>query len=316
MNLLVTGGAGFIGSHLCEALLDKGHSVVCVDNFNDYYNPKAKEKNVQRCLKSRNYTLLRKDITDFAGLGQIFKEREFDQVVHIAAAVGVRDSIERPLLFEKVNVGGTLNLLELCNKFGVKKFIFASSSSVYGENKKIPFSESDATDNIVSPYAATKKAAEILCETYSRLYGINVTCLRFFTVYGPRGRPEMAPYKFTKIIDEEKEVPMFGDGSSKRDYTYISDIIKGIMAAVGKEFRFEVINLGNSSPVELRELVSVIEKVVGKKARIKKMPLQKGDVPLTFADVSKAKRLLGYEPKVRLEEGIKSFFEWYKNSSG
>lgn len=314
--MLVTGGAGFIGSHLCEALLDKGHSVVCVDNFNDYYNPKAKEKNVQKCLKSRNYTLLRKDITDFAGLGQIFKEREFDQVVHIAAAVGVRDSIERPLLFEKVNVGGTLNLLELCNKFGVKKFIFASSSSVYGENKKIPFSESDATDNIVSPYAATKKAAEILCETYSRLYGINVTCLRFFTVYGPRGRPEMAPFKFAKIIDEEKEVPMFGDGSSKRDYTYISDIIKGIMAAVGKEFRFEVINLGNSSPVELRELVSVIEKVVGKKARIKKMPLQKGDVPLTFADVSKAKRLLGYEPKVRLEEGIKSFFEWYKNSSG
>jgi len=316
MNLLVTGGAGFIGSHLCEALLDKGHSVVCVDNFNDYYNPETKEKNVQKCLKNRNYTLLRKDITDFAGLGQIFKERKFDQVIHIAAAVGVRDSIERPLLFEKVNVGGTLNLLELCNKFGVKKFIFASSSSVYGENKKIPFSESDATDNIVSPYAATKKAAEILCETYSRLYGINVTCLRFFTVYGPRGRPEMAPYKFTKIVDDEKDIPMFGDGSSKRDYTYISDIIRGIMAAVGKEFRFEVINLGNSSPVELKQLISVIEKVVGKKARIKKMPLQKGDVPLTFADVSKAKRLLGYEPKVRLEEGIKSFFEWYKNSSG
>ena len=168
----------------------------------------------------------------------------------------------------------------------------------------------------MSPYAATKKAAEILCETYSRLYGINVTCLRFFTVYGPRGRPEMAPYKFTKIVDDEKDIPMFGDGSSKRDYTYISDIIRGIMAAVGKEFRFEVINLGNSSPVELKQLISVIEKVVGKKARIKKMPLQKGDVPLTFADVSKAKRLLGYEPKVRLEEGIKSFFEWYKNSSG
>lgn len=314
MNLLVTGCAGFIGSHLCEALLEKGHSVTCIDNFNDYYDPKIKEKNIEKCLKSENFILFRKDITNVNKLEKIFKNKKLDQVIHLAAAVGVRESINKPLFFDEVNIKGTLNLLELCRKFGIKKFIFTSSSSVYGENKKIPFSESDNTNNIVSPYAATKKSAEILCETYSKLYGINITCLRLFTVYGPRGRPDMAPYKFTKLIDEEKEVPMFGDGNSKRDYTYVSDIVNGIISAIDKEFKFEILNLGNSKPIELKEFIFTIEKIVGKKAKIKKLPAQKGDVSITFADISKAKKLLNYNPKTDLEQGIKNFFEWYKNS--
>lgn len=312
MNLLITGGAGFIGSHLCEAALEKGHSVICIDNFNNYYDPRIKERNIKKCLKSKNFTLFRKDITNLDELEGIFKKNKFEQVVHLAAAVGVRDSIKRPLYFEEVNIRGTLNLLELCKKFGIKKFISASSSSIYGENKKIPFSESDDTNNIVSPYAATKRASEILCETYSKLYEISIICLRFFTVYGPRGRPEMAPYKFTKLICEEKEVPMFGDGESKRDYTYISDIVDGILSAIDKDFEFEIINIGDSTPIELRKLISVIEKIVGKKAKIKNLPFQKGDIPITFADISKAKKLLNYSPKVDLEQGMNNFFEWYK----
>ena len=314
MNLLVTGGAGFIGSHLCEAALEKGHLVVCVDNFNDYYDPKIKEKNVEKCLKNKDFVLFREDITDLDGLKTIFKGSKPDQVIHLAAAVGVRESINKPILFEETNVKGTLNMLELCKQFGIKKFIFASSSSVYGENKKIPFSESDATDNIVSPYAATKRSAEILCETYNKLYGIKVTCLRLFTVYGPRGRPEMAPYKFTKLIYEGKEIPMFGDGSSKRDYTYVNDIVAGIVSAIDKDFGFEIINLGNSKPVELRKFISTIEEITGKKAIIKRLPYQDGDVSMTFADISKAKKLLDYNPKTDLRQGIKNFFEWYKNS--
>ena len=314
MNLLITGGAGFIGSHLCEALLEKGHLVICIDNFNDYYDPRIKERNIEKCLKNKNFTLFRKDVTNLDELEEIFKKNKFEQIIHLAAAVGVRDSINRPFYFEEVNIKGTLNLLELCREFGLKKFIFISSSSIYGENEKIPYSESDPTNNIISPYAATKKSAEILCKTYSKLYGINITCLRLFTVYGPRGRPEMAPYKFTKLIDEGKELPMFGDGNSKRDYTYVSDIVEGIVSAVDKEFKFEVINLGNSKPIELKEFISIIEKTVGKKAKIKRLSPQKGDVFITFADISKAKKLLNYSPKVDLEKGMVNFFEWYKNS--
>jgi UDP-glucuronate 4-epimerase len=314
MDLLVTGGAGFIGSHLCESLLEKGHSVICIDNFNDYYDPKIKEKNIENCLKNKNFILFRKDITNIGEIKKIFENRKIEQVLHLAARVGVRESISKPILFEEVNVKGTLNLLNLCKEFNIKKFIFISSSSVYGENKKIPYSESDPTNNIISPYAATKRSAEILCETYSRLFGMNITCLRLFTVYGPRGRPEMAPYKFTKLIDEEKELPMFGDGSSKRDYTYVRDIVDGIISAVNKSLRFEIINLGNSKPVELRKFISIIEKTVGKKAKIKKLPHQKGDVSITFADISKAKELLNYSPKVDLEQGMRNFFEWYLKS--
>ena len=315
MDLLVTGGAGFIGSHLCESLLEKGHSVICIDNFNDYYDPKIKEKNIENCLKNKNFILFRKDITNIDEIKKIFENHKIEQVLHLAARVGVRESIHKPILFEEVNIKGTLNLLNLCKEFNIKKFIFISSSSIYGENKKIPYSESDPTNNIISPYAATKRSAEILCETYNRLYGMNITCLRLFTVYGPRGRPEMAPYKFTKLIDEEKELPMFGDGSSKRDYTYVRDIVDGIVSAVNKNLKFEIINLGNSKPVELKKFISIREKTVGKKAKIKKLPCQKGDVSITFADISKAKELLNYSPKVNLEQGIRNFFEWYKDSA-
>lgn len=315
MNLLITGGAGFIGSHLCETVLGKNHSVTCIDNFNDYYSPKIKEKNIEKCLKNQNFILFRENITDLNRIKKIFKNKKIDQVIHLAARAGVRESINNPILFEEVNVKGTLNLLELCKENKIKKFIFASSSSIYGENKKIPFSESDATDSIISPYAATKRAAEILCQTYSRLYNINMTCLRLFTVYGPRGRPEMAPYKFTKLVCDGKEVPIFGNGTSRRDYTYISDIVNGILSATNKDFKFEIINLGNSKPIALRELISIIEKTVGKKAKIKEFAHQKGDVSVTFADISKAKKLLKYNPKIDLKQGMRNFFEWYKNSA-
>lgn len=313
MNLLVTGGAGFIGSHLCEALLGKGHSVICVDNFNDFYDPKIKEKNISGCLKSGNFTLHRKDITDIDGMREIFRSSSIGCVFHLAARAGVRDSIKKPELFEEVNVNGTQNLLEMCREFKIKKFIFTSSSSVYGTNAKTPFSESDPVENMISPYAKTKRKGEILCMDYSRRYGIKAVCLRLFTVYGPRGRPEMAPSKFTRLVIEGSEIPVYGDGSSKRDYTYVSDIVSGIASALSLDSKFEVINLGNSSPVTLKEFISVIEDATGKKAKIRHLPEQEGDVPLTFADISKAKRLLGYTPKVSLRQGMKKFVEWYES---
>lgn len=312
MAILVTGGAGFIGSHVCDALLGKGHSVICVDDFNDYYSPKIKENNIKACLKNARFCLYQEDIRNFDKVKRIFKERKIHKIIHLAARTGVRASVKAPLLYAQVNIGGTLNLLELAKQFGVKDFIFGSSSSVYGLNKNIPFSEENDTLPI-SPYAATKKAGEQLCYCYHHLYGMNVICLRFFTVYGPRGRPDMAMYKFTKLISEDEEIEMFGDGTSKRDYTYITDIVSGILSALDKNLGFEIINLGNNQAVELRYFISLIEKELGKKARIKRMPMQKGDVPLTYADISKAKRILGYEPKVGIKEGVKRFVEWFKN---
>lgn len=307
-KILVTGGAGFIGSHLCEALLKRGDSIVCADDFNDYYSPKIKEQNIKECLKSKNFRLYREDIRDLKKLKIIFDDNEITGVVHLAARAGVRPSIANPLLYEETNVKGTLNLLELSKN--VKNFIFGSSSSVYG-NSKTPFSEEDRVDNPISPYAATKKAGELLCSTYHHLYNIPVTCLRFFTVYGPRGRPDMAPYKFTKLIDEGMEIEMYGDGSAKRDYTYITDVVSGILAALDKRSEFEIINLGNSKTVELNYFISLIEKLLSKKAKIRKMPMQPGDVNATWADISKAKKLLGWEPKVRIEEGMEKFVKWF-----
>jgi len=292
-----------------------GHSVICIDNFDDYYSPKMKGKNVQEHLKNKNFFLFRKNVCNFEDIEKIFKNNKIDQVIHLAARTGPRESIYKPLLFEKVNVEGTLNILRLCRKFNIRKLIFASSSSVYGENKKLPFSESDATDNIISPYAATKRSAEILCEKYSRLYGIDIICLRFFTVYGQGGRPDMAVYKFTDLISKEEDVPLFGDGKSKRDYIFIDDIIKGILTVVNKGFKFEVFNLGSSRPVDLYYLISLIEKNIGKKAKIKQLPKQKGDVPNTYADMSKSEKLLGFKPKIKIEEGIKIFVDWYKKIS-
>jgi len=253
------------------------------------------------------------DILDLSRLGEIFAQERPEKVIHLAARAGVRASILNPLLYKETNIGGTLNLLELAKENDVANFVFASSSSVYGENSKIPFSEDDRTDCPVSPYAATKKACELFCYTYSRLAGLNITCLRFFTAYGPRGRPDMAPYLFTKNITEGKQIQRFGDGRSKRDYTYISDIVSGVVSALDKKFKFEIINLGNSKTAELNEFIRLIERMAGKKADIKQMPMQKGDVPATYADISKAKRLLGWEPKVSLEEGMKKFIDWYNN---
>lgn len=312
-TVLVTGGAGFIGSHICDALLDKGSTVICVDDFNDYYNPMVKEKNIEEASKKDKFVLYRADITNENELRNVFEENEIDNIVHLAARAGVRASFYNPQLYEKVNVEGTRNLLELSKEFKIKNFIFGSSSSVYGTNNKIPFSEEDPIKNTISPYAETKKQAERLCKEYSIKFALSVTCLRFFTVYGPRGRPDMAPYKFTKLITEGKPIYMYGDGTSRRDYTYVTDIVAGVLSVLDKNFGFEIINLGNSDTIELRYLISLIEKETGKKAKINRLPMQKGDVLVTYADISKARRLLNYNPKVKIQEGIRLFVRWFEN---
>ena len=310
MKILVTGGAGFIGSHVCDALLERDDEVVCIDNLNTYYSPKIKLDNIKNNLENPNFNFFAIDIENKGQLEEIFKNNQIDIIIHLAARAGVRPSIENPLLYKDTNISGTLNLLELSKKYGVKNFIFGSSSSVYGNAKKVPFSETDNVDYPISPYAASKKACELYCYTYSHLCDINVTCLRFFTVYGPRGRPYMAPYLFTKWINEGSVVKKFGNGESKRDYTYITDIIGGIMKAMEKNFKFEIINLGNSRAVPLGDFISLIEKLVGKKAKIEQVERLPGDVDITYADVSKAKRLLDWEPKVPIEEGMRKFVEW------
>ena len=313
-TILVTGGAGFIGSHLVERLLVRGDSVICVDNFNSFYDPGIKRGNIKNILKNKNFTgnfnLIDADIRDMDKLETAFKDG-VDCVVHLAARAGVRPSIKDPLLYGDVNIKGTLNILELSRKYDIKNLVFGSSSSVYGVNDKVPFSEDDKVELQISPYAASKRSCELFCFTYHHLYGIPTTSLRFFTVYGPRQRPEMAIHKFTRQIDQGSEIIMYGDGTSKRDYTYITDIIDGTISAIDNKFEFEIFNLGNSSTVELRYLISLIEKNLGRKAKIRQMADQPGDVPITYADVSKAKRLLGYDPKVKIEGGVKKFVEWY-----
>lgn len=329
MSILVTGGAGFIGSHVIKKLLEKNNKVICVDDFcassgtsalggNDFYDPKFKEENIREFLNNKDFKLYRTDICDLIDLEKVFIEDKIDLIIHLAARTGVRPSIQNPLLYHQVNVLGTVNLLELARKYNIKNFIFASSSSVYGNNKKVPFSEDDNVDNPISPYAATKKAGELTCYTYHHLYNINIACLRFFTVYGPKGRPDMVPYKFTKLIFEGKKLPVYGDGNTYRDYTYIDDIVSGILASVDyvKENKnvYEIFNLGNSETISLKYFISLIEKLVGKKAKIIKMPKQPGDVEKTYADISKAKKLLGYYPKTKIEEGMAKFIDWYKNT--
>lgn len=311
-SILVTGGAGFIGSHLCERLLSQGWFVVCLDNFDPYYPPEVKRKNIARALKNKRFYLDECDIRDKERMSGLFSSRKFDAVVHLAARAGVRPSIQDPHIYQDVNIGGTINLLELCREYDVKRFIFGSSSSVYGDNSDVPFKESASLMKPVSPYAASKQACELFCYTYHHLYDIRTACLRFFTVYGPRQRPDMAIHKFTRLISSGNRVELYGDGSSRRDYTYIDDIIDGVQAAVDKNLAFEIINLGGSRTTELRQLVSLIEKSTGKKARTIKSPDQPGDVPVTYADVSKAKKLLGYKPKVKIEDGIPLFVKWYK----
>ncbi len=311
--ILVTGAAGFIGSHFTEFLLDKGKSVVGIDNFNDYYNPKFKEENIAGFADDKGFTLYREDIRSREALKKIFSENEIERVVHIAARAGVRASLEDPQLYIDVNVNGTTNLLEFARKNSVEQFVFASSSSVYGTNKT-PWSEEQKIESVVSPYAVTKVAGEAMCRAYSSLYGLPTTCLRFFTVYGPRGRPDMAPYKFTDLIARGKPIERYGSGKSKRDYTYIQDIVQGIGRAVEKKFGFEIINLGNSKPVELNYFISLIEENLGKKAVIREKPMPKADVPVTYADISKAKKLLGWKPSTSVEDGMRAFIKWFREN--
>jgi len=312
MKLLVTGGAGFIGSHLVDRLLGRGDEVVVLDNFNDYYDPAIKRANIEQARKSRGFTLVEADILDEQLLDRVFGGNRFDVVVHLAARAGVRPSIEQPLLYETVNCRGTLNLLEQARKKKINRFVFASSSSVYGNVKTIPFREDARVDQPVSPYAATKAAGELYCHNYHHLHGLSVNVLRFFTVYGPRQRPDMAIHKFTALIDKGKPVPFFGDGSTARDYTYCSDIVDGVTAAIDKDLGFEILNLGESRTTTLAELVKIIEKALGKKAELKRLPMQAGDVLLTCADVGKARKLLGYNPHTTVESGVAEFVRWYR----
>ena len=312
IKILVTGGAGFIGSHLIEKLLEEGYEVICLDNFNDYYNPQIKRNNIKPFLREIHFNLVEADIRDKDALKEIFEKYKFQKVIHLAAQAGVRLSLKQPNLYVDVNVNGTLNLLELSREYKIKNFIFGSSSSVYGATKEIPFSEEGKLKPI-SPYGVSKRAGELLCSTYNHLYNLSFTIFRFFTVYGPRQRPDMAIHKFTKLIDEGKEIYLYGDGETSRDYTYISDIVEGIMSALNKDFNYEIFNLGNSNPTNLSHLISLIEKNLGKSAKIKYLPEQPGDPSITFADISKSKRMLNYNPKTKMEEGVKNFIEWYKN---
>jgi UDP-glucuronate 4-epimerase len=311
MSVLITGGAGFIGSHVASHLLDQGERVTIVDNFNDFYDPAIKRRNVLD-LKARGSLDVRElDILDTEGLRRAFDEARPQVVIHLAAWAGVRPSLERPALYSSVNVTGTVHLLELAREFRVPSFIFGSSSSVYGGSRKVPFTEDDPADNPVSPYAVTKRAGELLCRTYSHNFGLNITCLRFFTVYGPRQRPEMAIHKFARLIWEGREVPVFGDGSSRRDYTYVDDIVQGILSSVRVNPRFAVINLGESQTVSLLELIRLLEGVLGRKARLRFLPEQAGDMAITYADISRARELLAYSPSTPVQEGIRRFAEWF-----
>ncbi len=314
-TVLVTGGAGFIGSHLCRRLLSEGFRVICLDNFDSFYDPNIKIKNIEGLTGTYPdlFELITGDIRNPEHLKEVFKKYKVDLVVHLAAKAGVRPSIEHPLLYQDVNIRGTIVLLEVCKEFGIKEFIFASSSSVYGENQRIPFSEDDLNIHPISPYGVTKRAGELLCYSYHHLYGMNIACLRIFTAYGPRQRPEMAIHKFTRLVDLGEVIPIYGDGSSRRDYTYIDDLIEGVMAAISHHKGFEIYNLGESQTTSLLELIKLIEEAFGKKANIEMLDSQPGDVSITYADINKARRMLGYQPRVKIEEGIERFVSWYKN---
>jgi UDP-glucuronate 4-epimerase len=315
-TMLVTGGAGFIGSHLCERLLSNGVKVICLDNFDSFYDPNIKIKNVEGIGKKFPdlFELVTGDIRNPDHLKGIFQKNRIDFVVHLAARAGVRPSIADPLLYQDVNIRGTIVLLEACKEHGIKNFIFASSSSVYGENQRVPFTEKDLDIQPISPYGATKRAGELLCYSYHHLYGMNIACLRIFTAYGPRQRPEMAIHKFTRLIDQCEKIPMYGDGSSRRDYTYIDDLIDGILSVIHHHKGFEIYNLGESQTTSLKELIRLIEESFGKKANIEMLESQPGDVSVTYADITKAERMLKYQPRVKMEEGIKRFVEWFKGN--
>jgi UDP-glucuronate 4-epimerase len=321
MNILVTGGAGFIGSHLCERLLVLGHDLTVVDNFNNFYDPAVKRCNYDNMVETarrldRTLNLCEGDIRDFPFLERVFLDASPAAVIHLAAMAGVRPSIERPRLYAEVNLDGTLNLLEASRVAGIRRFLFASSSSVYGNSPKVPFAESDPVDTPISPYAATKKGGELLCHTWHHLYGITIACLRFFTVYGPRQRPDLAIHKFARILDSGQTLPIYGDGTSSRDYTYIDDIVDGVVRALewtgGSDPKYDIFNLGESRPVELRRLVEVLEQTMGVTAQREQLPMQAGDVERTCADLIKSSAILGYRPTTEIETGIARFVSWFR----
>jgi UDP-glucuronate 4-epimerase len=310
MRILVTGGAGFIGSHLVEKLLAAGYEVAVLDDFNDFYDPQIKHDNL--AAVSKNIQIHHVDLRDGAAVRSLFDREQFDVIAHLAARAGVRPSIQQPQLYYDTNVAGTLHLLEAAHATGVERFVFASSSSVYGARKTVPFSEDEPLRQTLSPYAATKIAGEFLCSTFSHLYQMRVVALRYFTVYGPRQRPDLAIHQFTRKIHAGQPIDQFGDGTTRRDYTYIDDVIQGTMAALRYDGPlFDLFNLGESDTIQLKDLIAAIETALGKKAKINRLPEQPGDMPLTCADISKAKKLLGYRPTTRLHEGLPRFIEWF-----
>ena len=313
-HVLVTGGAGFIGSHLVDRLLDLGERVSIIDDFDDFYDPAIKRRNIEPALSHAKCRLYEADIRKASASDAAWSREPIDVVVHLAARAGVRPSIKEPVLYSDVNVVGTVKLLEAARKHGCSKFIFASSSSVYGNNRKKPFHEEDRVERPISPYAATKKAGEELCYAYHHLYGLPMTCLRFFTAYGPRSRPDLAVARFTRLIDEGKPVPMYGDGTMRRDFTYIDDIIDGVIKAIERCGDFRVYNLGESKPIVLRDMIRIIADALGKEARIEPKPNQPGDVNVTYADISRAGDELGYKPATDFTEGIARYVAWYHES--
>ncbi len=314
MKVLVTGAAGFIGSHLTERLLADGWSVAGLDDFDDFYDPQIKRRNISTCLENKDFELVEADIRDTTAVERIVGDG-IEMIVHLAARAGVRPSIAQPVLYADVNINGTMVLLEAAKKYKIDKFIFASSSSVYGNNEKVPFSEDDNVDFPISPYAATKKACELICHTYHHLYNTSITCLRFFTVYGPRQRPDLAIHKFAKLIENDKPIPIYGDGNMSRDFTYIDDIIDGVVSAMDKCWGFNIYNLGESRPIVVNDLISKIEEALGKKAVREYQPPQPGDVERTYADVSKAVNELGYNPGTAIEAGLAKFVEWLRQNN-
>ncbi|MCP4377454.1 MAG: SDR family NAD(P)-dependent oxidoreductase [bacterium] len=317
MRILVTGAAGFIGSHTSARLIADGHDVVGLDNFDPFYDRKTKESNLRELLAADNFQFIEADIRDHDRMAELFAEHApLDAVLHLAARAGVRPSIQDPVGYEQVNIAGTLNLLQAAiSQTSVPKFIFASSSSVYGNNQKVPFSETDPVDNPISPYAATKKACELICHTYHHLYQLPVTCLRFFTVFGPRQRPDLAINKFAKLIMAGQPIEMFGDGTTSRDYTYIDDIVAGVLAAIDRCSGYEIINLGSKHPITLTDMIATVSGACGREAIIQTKPMQPGDVNQTFADVEKAARLLDYKPTTPFAQGVTNQVQWLKDQT-
>ncbi len=316
-RILITGGAGFIGSHLASHLLREGNwDITIVDDLNDFYSPVIKHANLRSIGPSGDFRFVEADIRSADDLRAIFDETSFDCIVHLAARAGVRPSLSQPKLYAETNITGTLNLLELARDYEVQQFVFGSSSSVYGINSKVPFSEDDPVVHPISPYAATKAAGELLCHTYSHLFGFRTVCLRFFTVYGARQRPDLAIHKFSRLILEGRPIQVFGDGTTRRDYTYIDDIVQGVRASIGYDGSVhEVFNLGESETTELTRLIELIEENLGKKAIIDRQPMQPGDVPITFADILKARKLLNYNPTTKIEQGIPKFVQWFESAN-